>query len=78
MGSDYKSRNSQDNQHVSIHTPAWGVTDRLLIFDMPKKSFNPHSRMGSDFAWLMVLGVGIGFNPHSRMGSDITIYSLKL
>ena len=33
-------------------------------------SFNPRSRMGSDFTLILILVVSVCFNPRSRMGSD--------
>ncbi len=33
-------------------------------------SFNPHSRMGSDYVLDVLLHIHLCFNPHSRMGSD--------
>ena len=47
MGSDINDKNAVNFRLVSIHTPAWGVTE-FYIFDANELSFNPHSRMGSD------------------------------
>ena len=35
-----------------------------------KTHFNPRSRMGSDFGFLLVVNTVTNFNPRSRMGSD--------
>ena len=33
---------------VSIHAPAWGATDRLVILPAPMGCFNPRTRVGCD------------------------------
>ena len=36
------------NAAVSIHTPAWGVTEQWVLSVISFGCFNPHSRVGSD------------------------------
>ena len=33
---------------VSIHAPAWGATDSLLVHQMERHCFNPRTRVGCD------------------------------
>ena len=70
MGSDNKNAKSADCEHVSIHTPAWGVTFCSSQSSGESPCFNPHSRMGSDVLLNFLTGNVSCFNPHSRMGSD--------
>ena len=55
---------------ISIHTPAWGVTNQLLLIAPNPFNFNPHSRVGSDHIHLCNASINLYFNPHSRVGSD--------
>ena len=61
---------------VSIHTPAWGVTLFRIRPRLNHSCFNPHSRMGSDNSFFLIMPKRYGFNPHSRMGSDSIIYKI--
>ena len=56
--------------YVSIHTPAWGVTQGPPLNQREDKGFNPHSRVGSDSAREHDKPEDESFNPHSRVGSD--------
>ena len=64
--------------HISIHTPAKGVTLKKDIRDELMFHFNPHSREGSDQIAKRVAHVQHNFNPHSREGSDDPSFTFKI
>ena len=55
---------------LSIHTPARGVTCNRPDNPRLGKTFNPHSRKGSDSCCRFPCSFRWSFNPHSRKGSD--------
>ena len=61
---------------VSIHTPAWGVTQNMQK-RIDEICFNPHARMGRDRSNCFYSRRPDGFNPHARMGRDrvCTVYA---
>ena len=60
---------------VSIHAPVWGATWILLPLTALQPSFNPRSRMGSDYFLKFQHSMHLSFNPRSRMGSDFPLPS---
>ena len=70
MGSDAAGLDNTDAKAISIHTPAWGVTQNTPDFPYVFDDFNPHSRVGSDLSAVSPYPALYYFNPHSRVGSD--------
>ena len=48
VGSDQFSLGVQTEVGVSIHAPAWGATERVLLWRRFYHCFNSRSRVGSD------------------------------
>ena len=55
---------------ISIHTPAWGVTNNLFPRIRKVPHFNPHARVGRDESSLICFLTTKYFNPHARVGRD--------
>ena len=64
--------------HISIHTPARGVTSTPFAPTNKLGDFNPHSRTGSDKSLGYKPSTFAHFNPHSRTGSDVAYYCLPI
>ena len=56
--------------HISIHTPAKGVTARSSTVCLTMHNFNPHPREGGDRIRPGDCLQGTDFNPHPREGGD--------
>ena len=55
---------------ISIHAPAWGATDYLVVVTIEYIHFNPRSRVGCDGICPAGMPGNQNFNPRSRVGSD--------
>ena len=57
-------------QIISIHTPAWGVTQPRHNDCDRTRYFNPHARVGRDYRRRERRRIYYHFNPHARVGRD--------
>ena len=56
--------------HISTHTPAWGVTAGIPACGTHDKDFNSHARVGRDVSSTAFLITLYNFNSHARVGRD--------
>jgi len=70
VGRDKQAKYFDDEYDVSIHTPAWGVTEISTLSRTATKSFNPHARVGRDENTNINANNVLRFNPHARVGRD--------
>ena len=55
---------------ISIHAPARGATSASCRSMSSSANFNPRSREGSDYTFVVHQSPFLNFNPRSREGSD--------
>ena len=70
MGSDTTYNPLADTVEVSIHTPAWGVTERDLVRLINDRVSIHTPAWGVTVPRMTRLLFNSRFNPHSRVGSD--------